>query len=179
MDLRCPRCALPLSSTSVEWVSACGRCGGIFAARTVGPVGAAVARAAEAASEGAAVRVATTSPVSCPACRRTASRERFRGIDVDRCADHGIWFDRDELVHALQGTKPRTMKGLGGAAVSASNAAVAADALGRPAALRGDEAIDLADVGLDAAVPAIRADLEASDAAAWMLVDMVTDLFDR
>ncbi len=98
---------------------------------------------------------------------------------MDRCSDHGIWFDRDELVHAMRGTRPRTMKGLGGVAASLASAQAAEAALGRPATLRGDEAIDLADVGLEAAVPAIAADLEASDAAAWMLVDMVSDLFER
>lgn len=178
MPMTCPRCAIPLVSTSIEWVSSCGRCGGIFAARTVGPIGKSVVEAAEAASDRAQIRATTTSRVACPVCSRTATRESFRSIEVDRCGDHGIWFDRDEILHVISRTRPKTLAGLGNSATGAAGAVTAANLMGRPANLSGEGAVDLADVGLEAAVPAITAEVEQSDAAAWMVVDAVAGLFD-
>ena len=142
-------------------------------------MGAKVAVVAESASEAATLRAKTNAIAPCPTCKRPMSRETFRGIEVDRCRDHGIWFDRDEVLHVLRGTRPETLKGLGGAASGAASAATAAAILGRPANLSGEDAVDLADVGLEAAAVAIHANVEASDAAAWMVVDLVAGLFDR
>ncbi|MBK6695219.1 MAG: zf-TFIIB domain-containing protein [Myxococcales bacterium] len=178
MESLAPRCSQPLRKTGIDWVFSCGRCGGIFAARIVGPLGQGVVAAATAASESAATRVATAAPVACPTCRRPTTRETFRGIDVDRCSAHGIWFDRDEILHVMKGERPGTLKGLGGVGAGLA-AAAAASTDTSPTRARAASSIDLADVGLETALPVIEANVEAADAAAWMLVDMVAGLFDK
>lgn len=185
---RCPRCGLPLVASHLEWVSSCGRCGGVFAARIVGPLGANVAEVARAASHAARVRAASAPRVGCPICARPATRESFRGIDVDRCAEHGIWFDRDEIQHLFEGTTPQTMQGLGPAASGAVATAAAMPArsvAGENAlsvvadAIDVDDVIDLADVGLEVGAPLAEAGLEAAEHAARMFVDLVSGLFDH
>jgi Zn-finger nucleic acid-binding protein len=48
-------------------------------------------------------------PMLCPECRRSLTRQIYcgdSGVEVDRCADHGMWFDDGELalvVDYLQG----------------------------------------------------------------------------
>ena len=38
---------------------------------------------------------------ACPVCTDTMSVERIQTIELDRCALHGVWFDRDELAASL------------------------------------------------------------------------------
>ena len=38
----------------------------------------------------------------CPACASALTVEQLEGVTVDRCADHGVWFDPAELEEALQ-----------------------------------------------------------------------------
>jgi hypothetical protein len=38
----------------------------------------------------------------CPACAATLTVEQLEGVTVDRCAEHGVWFDKAELEAALQ-----------------------------------------------------------------------------
>lgn len=186
MPPRCPRCGIPLKVTGIDWVSSCARCGGLFAARIVGPLGERVVAVAEAASQGATMRAGTAARVSCPVCMKVTTRESFRSIDVDRCGDHGIWFDRDEVLHLMKGTKPATLQGLG-AVAAAGVASAAAMSAGAPTSRANEDGtletmgtvIDLADVGLNVAAPVIEASIEAADTAAWMLVDIVAGLFDE
>lgn len=45
-------------------------------------------------------------PRECPACERPMAVEAIGPAIVDRCAQHGIWFDESELAQALQSTMP-------------------------------------------------------------------------
>ncbi len=45
-------------------------------------------------------------PRGCPACDRPMAVERLGTATVDRCAQHGIWFDETELAEALQTAVP-------------------------------------------------------------------------
>ena len=38
---------------------------------------------------------------ACPVCSGVMSTERIQAIELDRCALHGVWFDRDELAASL------------------------------------------------------------------------------
>jgi Zn-finger nucleic acid-binding protein len=178
MEARCPRCSIELRTTALSWIVSCTRCGGVFATRVVGPLGRNVADAAVAASDGAAMRASTAARISCPICQRMMEREPFRGIEVDRCGEHGIWFDRDEVIHALKGSRPRTLVGLGPGpgSMKANPPAGAAAPSTMPAT-----PVDLADVGLKKAgaetPPPPQPD--AADAAAWLVVDMVAGLFEN
>lgn len=49
----------------------------------------------EAASVGAETR-------SCPACEKAMAPVLFASVTVDRCDDHGFWFDPEELQKALR-----------------------------------------------------------------------------
>ena len=45
---------------------------------------------------------------ACPACTRPMSEQDIEAVQVDRCVEHGIWFDSGELERALQHTgEPR------------------------------------------------------------------------
>ena len=49
----------------------------------------------------------------CPRCVAKFVRFRLFGIELDRCAAHGVWFDRREFVHVLEastGVDPRTIE---------------------------------------------------------------------
>ena len=38
---------------------------------------------------------------SCPSCGGAMAHDDLEGVPVDRCVDHGIWFDEAELQAAL------------------------------------------------------------------------------
>jgi hypothetical protein len=38
----------------------------------------------------------------CPACRTPMTTHTLYGIEIDRCAKHGLWFDGDELRRVLE-----------------------------------------------------------------------------
>jgi Zn-finger nucleic acid-binding protein len=42
-------------------------------------------------------------PVACPRCRRPMAPRAILAVPVDHCADHGVWFDAEELGTALAG----------------------------------------------------------------------------
>ncbi len=42
----------------------------------------------------------------CPACKELMTVQQLEGVEVDRCASHGIWFDAGELAVALHHTAP-------------------------------------------------------------------------
>lgn len=102
----CPRCKAALFATTVHEVTllGCGLCGGIFldndgstyVTRRADPE---IAKLADRAATHGAGRLVDlrAERVECPVCATTMGRVRAGGIDLDVCAAHGTWFDRDEL----------------------------------------------------------------------------------
>lgn len=45
-------------------------------------------------------------PRECPACERPMLTELIGSTPIDRCPQHGIWFDESELAEALQSAVP-------------------------------------------------------------------------
>jgi Zn-finger nucleic acid-binding protein len=41
-------------------------------------------------------------PLRCPSCTEPLARSQLAGIEIDACAQHGIWFDRGELEAVLE-----------------------------------------------------------------------------
>jgi Zn-finger nucleic acid-binding protein len=90
----------------------CGRCGGVWlrpdAERAVlSTVVKAALYLADRADESAAVEVNTSQTATCPLCRLPLVRARHdpSGIDLDRCEEHGTWFDRGELQKVSKGAQ--------------------------------------------------------------------------
>jgi Zn-finger nucleic acid-binding protein len=111
MYLQCPRCHLMLfvGTASGAAVHACGRCGGLWldaqaSARVERTHCAETMRLAESASKSAALPIDTAPMLACPVCHMPLSRTRIAQawLDVDRCAAHGTWFDRDELARVAR-----------------------------------------------------------------------------
>lgn len=98
MTLPCPVCATPLDGSGAgAW--RCPSCAGAFvsdaalrarleamAGRPVGPLGGG-------SHDGPARR--------CPHCAAVMRRSRLATVPIDRCDDHGFWFDPDELAQVL------------------------------------------------------------------------------
>jgi len=40
-------------------------------------------------------------PQTCPRCATTMTAHRLYGVIVERCSEHGVWFDHGELTAAL------------------------------------------------------------------------------
>jgi hypothetical protein len=120
---------------------------------------------ADAASHHARTRVETSAPLTCPSCagsliRRSVANAR---VDVDACAKHGTWFDRDELqkvARAFAATRAYGAPLAAGAAV-AGGAAVAAGA----AEQRVNQGQEGSETGIEMAGDALDAGLEVADAA--------------
>ena len=95
-ELTCPACKATLAYQGDRW--ACATCAGSY-----------VENAALAALvEEMALRPWTLPPVSgkpgergCPICATAMIVELLEGVTIDRCADHGVWFDDTELQDAL------------------------------------------------------------------------------
>ena len=104
-SLACPRCRGPLEAAGSA--QACRACRGLWVeeavladmlARMTGDL----ARPVFDARHG-------TSPPPCPVCQRMLAPVWTHGVPLDRCgAQHGIWFDADELETVLHhaGTSP-------------------------------------------------------------------------
>lgn len=84
---------------------ACGRCGGIWldlqGARRVRvrmPEGA--RRLAQLATDHGTSPVEREPTIACLVCKRPMRRSRFEpaGVDLDRCGQHGTWYDHAELL---------------------------------------------------------------------------------
>jgi Zn-finger nucleic acid-binding protein len=84
----------------------CGRCGGVWLATACAqrfakslPLDA--IKLAARASHGARVVPDTAPAAPCPVCTRPMNRVRAAAarVDLDTCAAHGTWYDRDELEH--------------------------------------------------------------------------------
>ena len=90
----------------------CGRCGGVWLRPdTERAVLSAVVKAAlylaDRADESAAIEVDTSQAATCPLCRLPLVRSHHdpSGIDLDRCEEHGTWFDRGELQKVSKGAQ--------------------------------------------------------------------------
>ncbi len=114
---RCPRCATSLVDVHRHEVHllACSGCGGVWMS------GATLHRFAEAlrarpeaieAAQGVADRALFEMEpdgevIGCPSCKKPMAITRHpSGVHLDVCAEHGVWFDRDELpqvVHQPEG----------------------------------------------------------------------------
>lgn len=88
-DLACPRCdkgLLGIDEPGLR-VHACETCGGAFADRV-------------AAATRIAPRADATRKLPCPVCKAAMRRVRFSpraALLVDLCADHGTWFDVEDI----------------------------------------------------------------------------------
>ena len=47
----------------------------------------------------------------CPVCALAMSVEASDGVTIDRCADHGIWFDGGELAAVLEHAGMHSLRG--------------------------------------------------------------------
>ena len=107
----CPRCKVQLFYGTKRGVTvhASGACGGAFLdAKQVGVLYEAseasgvAAELGEMASVAATHRPALRDRIACPICAREMNRERTNGLTIDRCVEHGIWFDAGELRRAVR-----------------------------------------------------------------------------
>lgn len=112
MGIRCPRCKdVELVGTLVgeHRVGECLRCTGLFVEH---PVLERITRRAEERAgmrlrpiEVASSSAETSAYLLCPRCEVHMGRTQFgerSGIVIDVCAQHGVWFDRDELARAVE-----------------------------------------------------------------------------
>ena len=109
---KCPRCLGPdLVAVMVgdHRVGECMRCTGLFVEHAV------LEHITRRTEEHAGLRLRPLSPppsapektayLSCPKCRTHMARRGFAdhsGVVIDYCAEHGVWFDRDELARVLE-----------------------------------------------------------------------------
>ncbi len=78
---------------------------------------------ADAASGGATRRPDQDRTIDCPVCAEILIRGKVSGVEIDRCPDHGAWYDRDELRKiaqamqglAVEGRRPAQQQGQGAA----------------------------------------------------------------
>ena len=102
----CPACGGALAATESRWhVLACNLCGGVWtdteaARRIVTAVDRELVGLAKEAASHAHDSVLTSpagTPRPCPICQQPLQEIRAARVNVDVCAEHGTWFDRDEL----------------------------------------------------------------------------------
>ncbi len=95
---QCPRCNVPLVSAGS--VRACAQCAGHWVA-------------ADVLKEMMAAMLAEPRPITvrlekdehpklpCPSCEVAMETWSLHGVPIDRCGNHGLWFDRAELETVL------------------------------------------------------------------------------
>jgi len=178
----CPRCfnkwAHGNRNEEIE-ARGCAACQGVWlspaAARRMieGPFGA-LSKLPRIAAGNAALR--------CPTCRKALERCRVAEVEIDVCAEHGVWFDHTEVerVHAAA-RRPRRGDGLATAAVIGT--AVAAEvvtSIYAPLSQPGQRPGEGADVGvvtdgagivLDVGVTAIDVAVSSSEAIGSAVVE--------
>jgi Zn-finger nucleic acid-binding protein len=106
-SLSCPRCATALTAARARNVSlhGCCSCAGVWldnasTQRIVDAFESDAIEMADRASAAAGQRSDTSRrDIPCPVCRAPMAVRNVRaaGVDVDVCASHGTWFDRDEM----------------------------------------------------------------------------------
>jgi Zn-finger nucleic acid-binding protein len=137
----CPRCGTRLFSArshNAEMLG-CADCGGIWldnasSRRVIDVLCADTLDKAEALSRFAARHADRSAPIACPSCRVPMQRWTVAeaNVEVDYCATHGAWFDRNELAIIARTHAARRAYGGGQTARGAALAAggvVAASAL--------------------------------------------------
>jgi len=105
-DTRCPSCNETLQPARTTWhVLACSGCGGVWtdaaaSRRIVSVVDRELVEVANVAAAQVADRETpdpNASTRGCPVCSAVLRPVRAARVTVDVCAEHGTWFDRDEL----------------------------------------------------------------------------------
>lgn len=95
--LRCPACGGALAFAGDRW--GCATCHGVFVQ---------AAALAELVSEMTGqpweLPASTGAPTerACPVCEAALRGEVIEGVTIDRCAEHGLWFDEAELGAVLE-----------------------------------------------------------------------------
>jgi len=128
-SLLCPRCHLPLHAgrAAGESLFGCGACGGIWldahgAERLTQALHADALALADSAAQHAAHEVDTAaSNLSCPVCQQPLRRRLVEraNVELDDCASHGTWFDRNELQTVARTLVAARAYGGGGAPAAA------------------------------------------------------------
>jgi len=96
-ELSCPTCDTKLAFIGDRW--ACDACTGSFV-----ETGALDAMVSEMSKElwHLPDPVGDVGPRVCPACKAKMVLEKLEGVTIDRCGDHGVWFDEGELAEVLE-----------------------------------------------------------------------------
>jgi Zn-finger nucleic acid-binding protein len=98
---QCPRCGVEL--VDARSARGCPRCGGMWLSEAVLIEMVLEMLPPELFGEHVGAHLQFTpafqpsTPIPCPACHESMSFETMHDIVVDRCAEHGIWFDPEEL----------------------------------------------------------------------------------
>lgn len=112
LGARCPRCAdreLVAVMVGEHRVGECMKCTGLFVEHAV------LEHITKRTADNAGLRLRplgtaptqpeTTTYLKCPKCSQHMARRGFAdrsGVIIDSCADHGVWFDADELARVLE-----------------------------------------------------------------------------
>lgn len=201
-DRRCPHCDLCLFAAIVDAVEvdACGRCGGVWLFTTgTERVLTTFHRGALDLAELAHRRMqapAASGPgapaLPCPICRGSMERklEADGAVIVDRCPQHGTWFDGGELkaaTAALLRKRERqgayAVAGVGAAAVAGTVAGAAAarpDVVEKVASTAGDVAVAVGESIVEGVVTsAVEGVASAAlDGAVDLVFGMVAGIFE-
>jgi Zn-finger nucleic acid-binding protein len=111
----CPACAGRLADVDIQRARArhCANCGGLWLDRADADdtlkYGGYNVDMLDVLRELAARDVAPVdiqAPYPCRVCRHTMRRENIEGITIDRCDEHGLWFDHNELLQVLNRSTP-------------------------------------------------------------------------
>lgn len=105
--LTCPRCGQTLNDVTGD-VAMCGQCGGIWLAQPV------IATAFQDPTWPHGVSMWWRRELVCPVCAANGTDETMASVMVDelmldRCPDHGLWFDRGELARLIGGTPAKEL----------------------------------------------------------------------
>jgi len=110
MKMHCPRCQVALHhrEDGLYATSFCSTCGGLFvsskksdtisAAQTRDSVELAEMLDAHATSNSHK----TSGPIDCPMCLHAMQEVHLGALVIDRCQEHGVWYDKSELQLALK-----------------------------------------------------------------------------
>jgi Zn-finger nucleic acid-binding protein len=105
-DFLCPACRAVLSRAPVQWtVLPCLACGGVWAdkeatARVAGAVDRDLIDIAQSTAKKCSGEHPSVDPNgqrACPICGVLMASIRHARVALEVCAEHGTWFDRDEL----------------------------------------------------------------------------------
>lgn len=97
---QCPRCRAGLEQSGSVW--RCGECTGCWIEERI--LSEMVLRMRDGLGSTALPFVARTAPEpvrACPSCGGAMAHVSLEGVELDRCAEHGIWFDARELETTL------------------------------------------------------------------------------